>query len=157
MDQCARLLVAALGFAGCSMPSYDRAPFGAALLARRCHPGSAGAITVDSDFRDLGRRLMSIVHVLGRVVLAVAFISGSCGDRFPGSEGMECATPTPTSEVDGEAGETLGQASLELISELDVTFPIPLQSHLLRTLSPQGPSLIAIRRIPHVPKPSVSL
>ena len=104
---------------------------------------------------------MGILQFMGRILLAIALIAGSCGDLLPGSEGMACAAPMPTSDADEEAGDAsgLGQESLEpvLISELDTTLLIPLQSHLLRNLSPLVPTSVVIRTIPHVPKPSFSL
>jgi len=95
--------------------------------------------------------VIRIAPFIGRGLLAIALIAGSCGDVLPGS-----AVPMASCDADEEAGDAsgLGQASLELISELDRTLLIPLQSHLLRNWSPQVSSSVVIRRIPHVPKPS---
>ena len=91
---------------------------------------------------------MGIVHLIGRIVLAVVLIAGSCGDTLPGSAIVECADPTPSSDADEEAGEgfVLAQPCAEPILSWDLQNP-----------SPQAPSSVVLDRIPHVPKSAVSL
>jgi hypothetical protein len=91
---------------------------------------------------------MGIVHLIGRIVLAVVLIAGFCGDALPGSTIVECTVPTPSSDADEEAGEgfVLVQPCVEPILSWDLQNP-----------SPQAPSSVVIHRIPHVPKPVVSL
>jgi hypothetical protein len=85
-------------------------------------------------------RSMSLIHLVARALLALAFVAGSWDDLVPPVEAAVCAAQ----DADDDAGDALmpGPAVSEplLISEVD--------------LSPQVHSSIVIRRIHHVPKPT---
>lgn len=91
---------------------------------------------------------MGIVHLIGRIVLAVVLIAGSCGDALPGSTMVECTVPMASADADEEAGE--GFVLAPPCAE-------PSLSWDLQTPSPQAPSSVVIHRIPHVPKSAASL
>jgi hypothetical protein len=97
-------------------------------------------------------------------MLALAFVAGTWEDILPGID-LVAAEEAPLSSSlpdgpmgakDADDGSRLTLSPLEpvLISEVYVAVPILLQIHLFQNPVPLAPSTVAVRRIPHVPKPS---
>jgi hypothetical protein len=108
----------------------------------------------------------SFTRVIGRLLLALAFVAGSWEDILPGIEQVVYedapssasfpvrSIPAAPSGDDAGDGFAWGFAPLEqvLISEVDPAVLIHLQSHRFNNLAEQAPCSVAVRRISHVPK-----